>query len=303
VPARSALTRFSAWIAASTVISAGVAPNFLMLLGQALLGTFDSVFPAIPFVALLSVILFLRRHDLREVLADETVAPLTSELVTRLVGASIIASVFVAMRLFFADSLFASAAAVVLCFYGASLAINPLTKTIMFPYAAILALGTTVPAFLQWAVGEPLAEFSALLASSLVAFGSLPVVWQGTQFALNSKSGELVTAIVTPGCSSIISLTTFVGLLALIHVDMKRETSSTLKIAAIGVIALVFLNVFRISILVWVSYSYGEAGLVAAHNWIGYALFLGFYLAVMGYVATSGRQGTLRVQPRTGLKP
>lgn len=297
------LLRLCAWIGISIAISTAVSPNFIPLLSRALQDTFDSVFPAIPFAALLSVILLLRWDEFREVLGSERWTPLRAGLTTRSLGMGIVVVTLVVVRSYFDQSLFASAAGVVLTFFGVSLALNPRTRTIVLPYAIVCTLGTTAPAILQWAVGEPLAGLSSVMASSLVALGDVPVVWHGTQFALSSKTGDLVSGIVTPGCSSLISITTFVGLLALIHVDLKRERSSTLKIAAIGVVVLILLNVVRISILVWIGYSWGEAGLLSAHNWIGYGLFVGFYLVVLAYLARTGAHGGLQTHAVHGRIP
>jgi exosortase/archaeosortase family protein len=114
------------------------------------------------------------------------------------------------------------------------------------------------------------------------------LVWHGTQFQLISKTGDLVAATVTPGCSSIVSVTTFIGLLALMHMDLKKDLSSTIKLAVAGVVVLTILNAARIAILVWVGYVNGSAALWDVHNYVGYVLFLGFYLV------------TLAVYPRMG---
>jgi exosortase/archaeosortase family protein len=86
---------------------------------------------------------------------------------------------------------------------------------------------------------------------------------------------------VTPGCSSIISITTFLGLLGLVHLDLKKDLSSTIKLAIIGVVVLTLLNAVRILILIWVGYSNGAAEFWSLHNWVGYALFFGFYLVAI----------------------
>ena len=127
----------------------------------------------------------------------------------------------------------------------------------------------------------------------MVSLSGIPVTWHGTQFEFVSKVGETVTATITPGCSSVLSVTTFVGLLGLMHIDMKKELRSTVKIALVGVAALVVLNSVRIGILIWAGYADGEAALWGLHNWIGYALFLGFYLATLAIYTNMGRRSIL----------
>jgi exosortase/archaeosortase family protein len=290
--------RFFAWIAAASGVSFLVAPNFTVLLSQDVGDAFGSVLPVIPFAALLAVLFVLRWSDLRDVLAKE--GGLSSEVPVRLLGVAILATLLLLESLT-ARSVYSSATAVILTFYGTSLVINPLTRRIMLPYAATYSIGVTAPAVLQWALGEPLAELSSSFSAGLIALIGIPVTWHGTQFALVSKTGELVAAVVTPGCSSIISVTTFLGLLGLMHMDLKKDISSTLKIAAVGVAVLTVLNSLRITFLVWVGYVNGANALWGLHNWVGYALFLGFYLAILVVYPRMGRQATFG-NARTGIR-
>lgn len=167
----------------------------------------------------------------------------------------------------------------------------------MLPYAAIYSVGVAAPALLQWAFGEPLAAFSSVLSQDLLSAGGIPLVWHGTQFQLVSRTGDLIAATVTPGCSSVVSVTTFIGLLALMHIDLKKDLRSTLKVAAAGIIALTLLNAARITILVWVGYVDGASALWNLHNWVGYALFLGFYLVTLAVYPRMGRTSALGSHP------
>jgi len=287
-PQRKALVRFLVWIGIASAAAALAAPTFLTLLSQAVDDAFGTVLPAIPFAALLTVLFLLRWDDIREVLVKEK--GISTEVPTRLLGLGIIASLIL-LRGFTGLSVYSSAIAVVLAFYGSSLAVNPLTKRITFPYAMIYSAGVASPAILQWAFGEPLASLSSVLSQDFISLSGISVVWHGTEFQLMSKTGDLVAATVTPGCSSIVSVTTFLGLLALMHIDLKKDLSSTVKLAVGGVAALTLLNSARITILVWVGYVDGSGAFWGVHNWVGYALFLGFYLVAIA------------IYPRMGVHP
>jgi len=266
-------------------VAALAAPNFFALLNQAVDDAFGTILPAIPFAALLSVLFLLRWRELRDVLSREL--GVATEVPTRLLGLAMVASLIL-LRELTGQSVYSSAMAVIFAFYGTSLIINPLTRRITLPYASVYAAGVASPAVLQWAFGEPLAALSSNLSAGMIALGGIPLTWQGTQFQLVSRTGDLVAATITPGCSSVVSVTTFLGLLALMHIDLRKDLSSTVKLAAAGVVALTILNAARITILVWVGYADGAAAFWSVHNWVGYALFLGFYLA------------TLAVYPRMG---
>jgi exosortase/archaeosortase family protein len=278
--------RFLAWFGAASALSFLTASNFVTLLDQSLGDTFGSVFPAIPFAALLALILALRWSDLKEVLAVEE--GVRSQPATRLLGLAIVGALL-ALRPVTGQTVEASGIALVLTFYGTSLIMNPLTRRLMLPYASVCAVGVGAPAVLQWAFGEPLAVLSSDLSARMVGLVGFPVSWQGTQFELFSRSGEIVTGAVTPGCSSIISVTTFLGLLALMHLDLRKDLRSTAKLAVAGVALLTVLNSVRILVLLWVGYEGGSATFWGVHNWIGYVFFLGFYLAALPIYSRMGR--------------
>jgi len=283
--------RFLGWVGTALLASVILAPNFPSLLSQALNDTFGTVFPAIPFGALLTVLFLLRWRDLEGVLAKER--GLTSNIGTRLVGLGMIAVLLVS-RPITNQSVELAGIAVILAFYGTSLAINPLTRRLMLPYAVIYAAGVGLPTVLQRALGEPLANLSTVSSAEMASLFGLPVTWTGTQFSLLSKTGDLVAGAITPGCSSIISITTFLGLLSLMHIDMGKDIYSTIKLALAGVATLVVMNSVRIALLLWVGYTSGAAAFWGIHNWIGYGLFLGFYLAALVAYSRMGakRAGT-----------
>lgn len=276
------------------ILAVFAAPNFLSLLSQAVNDAFGTVLPAIPFTALLALLFLLRWGDLREVLSKEE--GLMSEPLTRLLGLGIVVSLLL-LRGVTGQSVEASGVAVILAFYGTSLVLNPLTRRMTLSYAMIYSVGVTAPAILQWGFGEPLAQLSSAFSAGIVSLSGVPVVWQGTQFALSSRTGDLVTGIITPGCSSIISVTTFLGLLGLMHIDLRKDLSSTVKLAVAGVAALIFLNSTRIAILIWVGYVGGVDALWSVHNWVGYALFLGFYVAALLIYPRMGGRTTYRALP------
>ncbi len=108
-----------------------------------------------------------------------------------------------------------------------------------------------------------------------------------------------MSALVTPGCSSIISVTTFYGSLALMHREMKKDLRSTPILAVAGVGVLTVLNSVRIMLLMLVGYDYGLRAFWEVCNWVGYALFLGFYLAALPIYSRMGGTGA-GAYPKSG---
>jgi exosortase/archaeosortase family protein len=280
--------RFVAWLGAAVVLSLATAPNFIGLLNQSLGDTFGNVFPAIPFAALLTLIFALRWKDFQEVLSREE--GIRTETKIRVCGLTTVAAL-VLLEPLTGLTVETAGVAVVLTFYGTSLMIIPRSRHFLLPYAAIYAAGVGAPFAIQWAFGEPLAVVSSALSSRLVGLVGFPVAWQGTQFQLLSKTGDVIDGVVTPGCSSVISVTTFLGLLALMHMDLRKDVRSTAILALAGIAVLTLLNSVRILLLMWVGYVDGSAAFWGIHNWIGYALFLGFYLAALPIYSKMGRTG------------
>lgn len=280
-----AYLRFFGWVGIASGITVLVAPNLLSLLIQTVNEAFGTVFPAIPFAALLAVLFLLRWSDLREVLLKEK--GLASEAPTRLLGLGVVVS-FLLLRTVTGQSMATAGVAVILVFYGTSLMVNPLTRRIMLPYAILYSVGVAAPTILEWGFGEPLAGLSAVFSAGLVSLAGIPVTWHGTQFLLLSRAGDPVIGAVTPDCSSIVSVTTFLCLLGLMHFDLRKDLRYTAKVAVAGVVALIILNSARIAILIWVGYSNGANALSSVHDWIGYTMLLGFYLV------------TLLIYPRMG---
>jgi exosortase/archaeosortase family protein len=289
--------RFLAWLSLAAPLSFAIAPDFLSLLNQSLGDTFGSVFPAIPFASLLVLIFALRWKEFAEVLDAE--GSVMGQARTRLAGLAML-GVLVVLEPWTNMAVETAGIAVVLTFYATSLAVNPLTKRFLLPYAGVFAAGVGAPSLLQWAFGEPLAGVSSSFSAKMVGLLGFPVNWQGTSFAFVSRSGDFVSGVVTPGCSSIISVTTFLGLLALMHLDMKKDVRSTAILALAGIGVLTVLNSVRIMVLMWVGYDYGLGAFWGVHNWVGYALFLGFYLAALPVYSRMGtRRGVYPV--KTGM--
>jgi len=288
--------RFVAWLSlaltSSLLFYSGEISTFTQLLNGRLVETFGTVFPALPFVTLLFILFALRWKELHALLLEER--GLTSRPPTRVLGLWLVI-LPLAFRQLSVGSLELSAVTLISVFYGSSLLINPLSLKIMLPYALLYSVGVTSPTILQTVFGEPLAGFSSALTAGMVSLSGIPVTWHGTQFEFVSKVGDTVTANITPGCSSVLSVTTFVGLLGLMHIDLKKELKSTVKLALVGAAALTVLNSVRIGILIWAGYSSGEAALWGLHNWIGYALFLGFYVATLVIYTNMGKRSIVPV--------
>ena len=289
--------RVVAWIGTTFLLIFTVYANQLITLTSGLSDlpstTLGTLLPAYPFLALLVVLTAFRWPDFHRVLLTEQ--GLTSKPAIRLAGVLLILlpvtlwtlfgsggpSIYVAMEL--------SASSLVLVAYGALLVVNPTMWKIVLPYASLYAVGLLAPLVMLSLFGDPLASFCSYLASQIANALGIHVVWQGVSFAFVSLNGESISAVVTPPCSAAYSISIYLGLLGLMYLDMRKSPTATAKFAVVGVILLPLLNSVRISITILFGYLYGSDAFWGIHDWLGYAIFLVFYLAVLVMYSRMGR--------------
>jgi len=288
--------RVVAWIGTTFLLILTVYSNQLITLtsglNDLLSTTLGTLLPAYPFLALLVVLTAFRWPDFHKVLLTEQ--GLTSKPAIRFAGVLLIllpvtlwtlfgsgASIYLAMEL--------SASSLVLVAYGALLVVNPTMWRIVLPYASLYAIGLLAPLFMLSLFGDPLASFSSYLAAQIANALGIHVVWQGVSFAFVSLTGESISAVVTPPCSAAYSISIYLGLLGLMYLDMRKSPTATAKFAVVGVILLPLLNSVRIAITILFGYKYGSAAFWGIHDWLGYAIFLVFYLVVLVMYSRLGR--------------
>jgi exosortase/archaeosortase family protein len=304
-----AYARLVAWIVASGLIIFlvyGYQVDVLVSgLNNLLLATLGTVLPAFPFLALLIVLTAMRWKDFHQVLLTEQ--GMTSMPLTRLAGLLLIATPafiwYLAMGLG-TPSVYAemevAAVSFVLVAFGTLMAINPSMTRVMFPYALLYVVGLVSPLVMLDLFSDPLIALSSYLTAGIVDVIGVHVVWQGAAFQLVSASGDQIGAVISPPCSAAYSISIFLALLGLMYLDMRKSVKLTTELAIVGVFLLPVLNSARIALTILSGYYGGTAAFWGIHDWLGYAVFFGFYLVVLVIYARAPSQTRLdqtRVQP------
>jgi exosortase/archaeosortase family protein len=227
---------------------------------------------------------------------------LTSKLPVRLVGLALVLAPALVWDLTLGTvnpsdylAMEVAAGSFVFVAYGSLLLVNPLMWRIMLPYASLYALGLTSPLFLINELGTPLAAFTGSATAAVTSVLGPSVAWQGVSFSFVSRTGETITSVITPACSAAYSISIFLALLGLMKLDSGGSTGTTLKFALIGLVTIPLLDAARIVIMIWSGFLDGASVYWGMHDWLGYGMFLGFYIAVMVAYSRSSRQ------PRSGL--
>ena len=275
-------------------------------LDELLTSTLGTVFPAYPFLALLLLLTALRWKDFHKVLLTEK--GLRSKPAIRLAGGALVLLPVTLWSIFFGLqgegpstylAMELSASSLVLVAYGALVAINPTMWKVMLPYASLYALGLVSPLFMLDILGNPLASFSSYVAAGMTDALGLHVAWQGVTFGFISSSGEPISAVVTPVCSAVYSLSIYLALLGLMYLDIGASLARTVKFAIFGVLIIPLLDSARITLMIWFGVVDGSAAFWSVHDWLGYIMFFAFYIAVL--VAYSSRpMNRASVEPSTG---
>jgi len=122
---------------------------------------------------------------------------------------------------------------------------------------------------------------SSYLTEGIVSVLGIHVIWQGAAFQLLAVNGEQIGAVISAPCSAAYSISIYLALLGLMHLDMRKSVRLTTKLAIVGVVILPVLNSVRIAITILSGFYGGSSAFWGIHDWIGYAMFLGFYLVVL----------------------
>jgi exosortase/archaeosortase family protein len=290
--------RLGAWIATTLLLMLTVYSNQITILASGLTdlltSTLGTVFPAYPFLALLVVLTALRWKDFHRVLLTER--SLTSNPRIRLAGILLIVLPATLWSLFFSPvesstylAMELAASSIVVVAYGALLAVNPTMWKIMLPYTSLYALGLVSPLFMLDTLGVPLAALSSYLAAGITNALGIHVAWQGVSFELVSAGGDPISAVVTPACSAVYSISIYLALLGLMYLDMGTSLATTAKFAIVGVVAIPLLNSARIALTIWFGSVDGSAAFWGIHDWLGYTIFLAFYIAVLVTYTRTGK--------------
>jgi len=133
-----------------------------------------------------------------------------------------------------------------------------------------------------------MASLSSFLSAGITNVLGIHVAWQGASFTFVSHAGQSISAVVTPACSAVYSISIYLALLGLMQLDMGRNWTTTAKFAIVGVLVIPLLDSARIALMIWFGFVDGSAAFWGIHDWLGYAIFFVFYVAVLVIYSRTG---------------
>jgi exosortase/archaeosortase family protein len=244
-------------------------------------GVFDTSVPAFPLAGMLFVLvfMFLRRGELAALLAERgrdgattaagvalAVAPLPVVLLAGgAVGGSYVFAAF----------------ALATCWVGVAAAVRPPVFRFLWPYLVAYMAAVGSVSALTAAYGDPLAAVVAAVSRGITALLGLQVRWSSVYMSFTAAGGTPVSLYISQECSGVASISIFLLLMGLMHLDVRPKVTKTLVVGAFGALLFVFLNAVRVVALV-AGGIYGGTGLLwSLHGWIGYVLYVAGYAAIL----------------------
>ncbi|MDG6980673.1 MAG: exosortase/archaeosortase family protein [Nitrososphaerota archaeon] len=281
----------------------------LLKVGQVFSGVFDTSVPAFPLAGMLFVLMFigLKKHEFWERLAAREADSFISIAAAAMAVTPLVAAILIGPA---TDSYAFAGIALVTCWVGIVIAIRPSLFSFLFPYLGLYLAAVGTVGVLTTSFGDPLAIVVAAVSEGITTMFHIPVQWSSVNISFVSAGGSPVNLFISQECSGIASMSIFLLLMGLMHLDMKPELWVSAAFAVGGSALFLVLNSLRVVILIVAGIDYGQALLWNLHGWVGYAFYIVGYLALVvayfrvksdcGMPTRAGRMGGQRGPGLTG---
>jgi len=156
---------------------------------------------------------------------------------------------------------------------------------LIFPILFLLFF-VPLPANFLYTIGGGLANFNTQVSFGLLKTAGLPLELSSSYGAptilLSTASGQPVNFAVDVACSGIYSLVAFTMFAAFLAFLAKTSVFKKILLFVLGFVAFGALNLVRITAIIVVAYSFGEAAALLLHSFAGILLiFIGMLLILV----------------------
>ncbi len=171
--------------------------------------------------------------------------------------------------------------ALVCSWVGIAVALRPSLFAFVWPYLALYLAAVGLVGLLTEAFGDPLAIVVASISRTATWALRLPVQWSSVYIDFVAAGGQSVSLVITQECSGIASISIFLLVVGLMHLDVKPRAMDSVALAAGGFVLFLLLNALRVVALVAAGVESGQDLMWNIHGWIGYALYVVGYSTVI----------------------
>ena len=156
---------------------------------------------------------------------------------------------------------------------------------LIFPILFLLFL-VPLPSTFLYTIGGGLANFNTQVSYGLLKIAGLPLElsfsYGAPTILLSTAAGQPVNFAVDVACSGIYSLVAFTMFATFLAFLAKTSIFKKLLLFVLGFVAFVALNIVRITSIIVVAYSFGEAAALVLHSFAGMVLiFMGMLLILV----------------------
>lgn len=130
------------------------------------------------------------------------------------------------------------------------------------------------------------APYSLITVETVAAVLGLmgyPIYTQGQVISFTSTTGEQLGSYIGAPSSGIASITIFVALFALMHLDFRPPRRKALYLFLIGLLGTSLQNIIRLVLIILAGYHLGYNAMMQVHDYAGYVIFPAWYI-VFAYI-------------------
>ncbi|KJR98008.1 MAG: hypothetical protein VR68_11995 [Peptococcaceae bacterium BRH_c4a] len=142
----------------------------------------------------------------------------------------------------------------------------------------IYTAATTFPIIIANYAETGYAKTAVVPVKAIAWIMGLPLGVNDQLLNMLTLTGDSITVMVTAACAGPTTMGVFLGLFALMHLDMPLPLKRAVCIFAFGVAGTWLQSLIRILIILGMGYNFGEEALWTAHFWTIYILFPVWYL-------------------------
>jgi len=142
----------------------------------------------------------------------------------------------------------------------------------------IYTVATTFPMIIANYAETGYAKTATIPMKGIAWILGLPLVVNDQLLNLSMSTGDSITVLVTAACAGPATMGVFLGLFALMYLDIPLPMKKAAILFAFGITGTWLQSLVRILIILGTGYSFGEDALWTAHFWTIYILFPVWYL-------------------------
>lgn len=156
---------------------------------------------------------------------------------------------------------------------------------------AIYIVSTSFPIFIILFAEDGCAKTAVSMVKAITGFLGIHLTVNGYLISFLTSTGQSMTVAVTAACAGPATMGVFLGLFALMYLDMPIPAQKAIIIFIFGIAGTWMQSIIRILILLEAGIRFGEKVLWSAHFWTIYLLFPAWYLIfAMVYFRQAGTE-------------